>query len=204
MEIPSSIRRMSTLKSPVARHTIAGASPRADVPQPQTDFKASILVVEDNLINQKVLANQLRKRGYKVQCANDGLEALEILHMETSPVVATPEPSSKPLTPASSQSSLNAIKRKPVPTAPSRARKEFDIVLMDIEMPRLSGTDCTRRIRAFEASQKTPSGIPIIAVTANARSEHGTMALESGMNAVTTKPYKLEDLVLQIDRLCAS
>ena len=204
MEIPSSIRRMSTLKSPVARHTIAGASPRADVPQPQTDFKASILVVEDNLINQKVLANQLRKRGYKVQCANDGLEALEILHMDTNPVVATPEPSSKPLTPASSQSSLNAIKRKPVPTAPSRARKEFDIVLMDIEMPRLSGTDCTRRIRAFEASQKTPSGIPIIAVTANARSEHGTMALESGMNAVTTKPYKLEDLVAQIDRLCAS
>lgn len=62
-------------------------------------------------------------------------------------------------------------------------------------MPVMDGISCVQRIRAYEATQGgRRARVPIIAVTANARSEHGTAAI--------TKPYKIEDLVLQIEKAC--
>lgn len=136
-----------------------------------------VLIVEDNLINQRVLANQLRKRGYEVSVANHGGEALEALHMTDS-----------------SPNSPNG--GTPLVT------DTFDIILMDIEMPVMDGVKCTKKIRAFEQDCNGASRLKIVAVTANARSEHGTAALEAGMNAITTKPYKIADLVEQIEEVC--
>lgn len=70
--------------------------------------------------------------------------------------------------------------------------KNFDLILMDIQMPEMDGHEVTRRIREFAPK------VPIIAVTAHAiRSEHERCML-SGCNAVLTKPLKHDALVAHL------
>lgn len=64
---------------------------------------------------------------------------------------------------------------------------EYDLVLMDCEMPVMDGYEATRAIRKFEAGQGL-SGKPILALTAHALPEHTTKAVQSGMNSHITKP----------------
>jgi CheY-like chemotaxis protein len=67
----------------------------------------------------------------------------------------------------------------------------FDLVLMDIKMPRMDGVEATRAIRALPA----PLGqIPVIALTANADPDDAAAYLGAGMNAVVEKPMKPEQL----------
>jgi two-component system, sensor histidine kinase and response regulator len=70
-------------------------------------------------------------------------------------------------------------------------REFFDLVLMDVQMPRLAGTDATKMYRELE-----PSGIhvPIVALTANTRKEDRGRCLEAGMDAVLTKPIDLRQV----------
>lgn len=64
-------------------------------------------------------------------------------------------------------------------------QKDFDAILMDIQMPEMDGLEATRQIRKLEA----PKGhIPIIALTAHATEEDRTLGLQAGMNAYLTKP----------------
>jgi signal transduction histidine kinase len=63
----------------------------------------------------------------------------------------------------------------------------FDVILMDIQMPRMDGTETTRRIREF-------SSVPIVALTAYARESEASSFLEIGMNAVVTKPVREHEL----------
>ncbi|KAF2160475.1 hypothetical protein M409DRAFT_29096 [Zasmidium cellare ATCC 36951] len=186
LEIPTRLRGSSTVDSPViaapplrpslvpCQQVPRSADNRDQSAQKDASPKSAkrILVVEDNLINQKVLANQLRKRGYDVNVALHGGEALERLSMTPT----TPE-------------------ENPMEQAP------FDCVLMDIEMPVMNGLDCVKKIREFEL-KCSMRALPVIAVTANARDEHGAAALAAGMQAITTKPYKIDDLVAQMDRVC--
>jgi CheY-like chemotaxis protein len=65
----------------------------------------------------------------------------------------------------------------------------FDIILMDIQMPKMDGYEATKLIRALEDKEK--AGIPIIAVTANAFEEDRRAALEAGMNGHLAKPYDI-------------
>lgn len=68
----------------------------------------------------------------------------------------------------------------------------FDLILMDIKMPRMDGVEATRAIRAM------PPGIgdiPIIALTANADPEDAAGYLAAGMNGVVEKPMKPEHLL---------
>lgn len=68
----------------------------------------------------------------------------------------------------------------------------FDLVLMDIRMPRLDGVGATRAIRALPG----PVGqIPIIALTANADPDDAAAYVAAGMNAVVEKPMKPEQLL---------
>lgn len=72
----------------------------------------------------------------------------------------------------------------------------FDLILMDIRMPKMDGVEATREIRA---SGLASANIPIIAVTADAMMEHLSAYLAAGMNAVTTKPIQLSELLTTIN-----
>ena len=63
---------------------------------------------------------------------------------------------------------------------------QYDLILMDIQMPRMDGYEATRRIRALPDPRK--AGIPIFAMTANAFAEDRLKALQAGMNEHLSKP----------------
>ncbi len=114
-----------------------------------------ILLVEDNALNQEIAATILEEKGFVVDVAGDGTEAVE--KMEAA--------------------------------APDR----YDLILMDIQMPRMDGYEATRRIRSLEDSTK--ANIPIYAMTANAFDEDRQKALEAGLNGHIVKPIDIEKLM---------
>ena len=71
--------------------------------------------------------------------------------------------------------------------------QDFDIILMDCEMPHMNGFDATRAIRDWEQETGRPP-IPIIALTAHVMDEHKERSLECGMNAYLAKPIELSEL----------
>jgi two-component system cell cycle response regulator DivK len=66
-----------------------------------------------------------------------------------------------------------------------------DLILMDVQLPKMSGLDATRRLRAEAATAKTP----IIAITSFALSGDDQKALEAGATAYLAKPYSPRDLL---------
>ena len=70
---------------------------------------------------------------------------------------------------------------------------DFDLILMDVQMPRLNGYEATRRIRSMIDPHKAK--IPIVAMTANAFEEDKRQALEAGMNAHIAKPIEISKLM---------
>ena len=102
---------------------------------------AHVLIVEDNLINQKVLKKQLTQAGCIVSVANHGLEALSIIKS-------------------------SSLHRSNNPSA-----ENIDICLMDVEMPIMDGLTACRHIREMETSGELSRHLPVIAVTANSRKQ---------------------------------
>ena len=119
----------------------------------------SILVVEDNKINQKLIETMLRKRGHKVTLVNDGVGAVDTFQGE-----------------------------------------DFDIVLMDCQMPVMDGYEATQKIRELERDSGKKY-TPIVAVTAAAFDEDRLHCLRSGMDAVITKPIDSKRLFSKIAHL---
>ena len=79
--------------------------------------------------------------------------------------------------------------------AVQRARHErYDLILMDMQMPRLNGLDATRAIRTLPGCDR----VPIIAMTANAFAEDRQRCLEAGMNDHIGKPVDPEKLFATI------
>ena len=70
---------------------------------------------------------------------------------------------------------------------------DYDLVLMDVQMPIMDGYKATRAIRRF--SDKKKAGIPIVAMTAYAFTEDKELALESGMNDHVAKPIDMKVLM---------
>lgn len=117
-------------------------------------MSATILHVEDNASNRKIVRDLLASRGYRVVEAVDGEEAL-----------------------AAAQ------------------RERPDLILMDVQLPRVSGLEVTRRIKAHPDLCR----IPIVAVTSFALSGDDRQAFAAGCDAYVAKPYKPKELLRVIE-----
>ena len=117
--------------------------------------RASILLVEDNPVNQLVAKGMLSKLGCDVTIAAHGADALKELE-----------------------------------------KREFDLVLMDCNMPVMDGYEASRRIRQ---SGRWPQ-LPIVALTANAMPEERDRCRAAGMSDYLAKPFRREELTTLIDR----
>jgi CheY-like chemotaxis protein len=123
------------------------------------------------LVNQKVLQRQLQNHGISTSVANHGGEALE------------------------------ALKSSTYWASPSSSSNDISVVLMDKEMPVMDGLQCTSTIRELEKQGKLRRHVPIIAVTANARSEQIATLLAAGMDDVVSKPFRIGELIPKIEEL---
>ncbi len=121
---------------------------------------ARVLLVEDSLINQAVLAAMLRSAGHQVDLADCGTQGIE-----------------------------------------AASEKVYDIILMDVSMPDMSGMEATAIIRQLGGAA---AKVPIIAITAHALDGYEAMCLAAGMNGYATKPISQKDLLALVDTWCAN
>lgn len=70
---------------------------------------------------------------------------------------------------------------------------QYDVILMDVQMPHMNGYEATRQIRALK--DKSKANIPIIAMTANAFEEDKKEAIDAGMNGYVPKPIEISRLL---------
>ncbi|KAI1464114.1 uncharacterized protein F4812DRAFT_463172 [Daldinia caldariorum] len=132
-----------------------------------------VLIVEDNLVNQKVLQRSLRNVGNSTKVANHGGEALEVLQQSR------------------------------YWTGKEDSGDDISVILMDLEMPVMDGMTCARKIRELERNGTIVSHIPIIAVTAYARPEQIENAKAAGVDDVISKPFRMPELIPRIEQLVA-
>ncbi|MGA2418754.1 MAG: response regulator [Candidatus Acidiferrum sp.] len=116
-----------------------------------------LLLVEDNLVNQKLAMRLLEKMGHEVALAVNGKQATEMVE-----------------------------------------RERFDVVLMDIQMPVMSGLEATHIIRASRNPQVRR--LPIVAMTANAMAGDAEKYLEAGMDGYISKPIRRDVLKTELER----
>jgi CheY-like chemotaxis protein len=153
-----------------------------------------ILIVEDNLINQRVLSTQLKKLGHVVHVANHGLEALDLLSKTTYSPCPSPNKAS-PDIPATSPDTTNPTTTRETPPNKPSQQLPLSVILMDVEMPIMDGLTCTRRIRSMESSGQLLGHVPIIAVSANARREQVEQARKAGVDDAICKPFRIPELM---------
>jgi CheY-like chemotaxis protein/HPt (histidine-containing phosphotransfer) domain-containing protein len=110
-----------------------------------------VLLVDDNVFNQKVGVLKLEKVGHTVQVASSGSEALAAF-----------------------------------------ATGQFDVILMDMQMPDMDGAEVTARLRARE--REVGGHVPVIALTAHAMKGDRERCLAAGMDGYVTKPIQDREL----------
>jgi len=116
----------------------------------------TILYVEDNELNRKIVRDLLRRTSYRLLEAPDGEAGM---------------------------------------TAAREQRP--DLILMDLQLPKLSGIEATRALRAEPATATTP----IIAITSFALSGDEQRAKDAGASAYLAKPFSPFDLLTMIRKL---
>jgi signal transduction histidine kinase/CheY-like chemotaxis protein len=72
---------------------------------------------------------------------------------------------------------------------------DYDLILMDVQMPKLNGFEATRKIRAIEKEAGTGKAIPIVAMTASLLKSEVANCYTAGMDNYIPKPYKAVELV---------
>ncbi|HZT80775.1 MAG TPA: response regulator, partial [Gemmataceae bacterium] len=78
---------------------------------------------------------------------------------------------------------------------------EFDVVLMDVQMPEMGGFEATRLIR--QAEEKTGRRVPILALTAHAMKGDREKCLEAGMDGYVAKPVRAQELIAAVEGAAA-
>ena len=116
----------------------------------------TILYVEDNEMNRKIVRDLLKRTNYKLVEAFDGEAGV-----------------------------AKALEIRP------------DLVLMDVQLPKMSGIDATRRLRAASETAATP----ILVITSFALSGDEQKAKEAGATGYLAKPYSPFDLLSRIRAL---
>jgi len=134
----------------------------------RSEEKQTLLLVEDNLINQKVLRRQLQTRGFEVFTASNGQEAIDAV-----------------------------AERGQIGQDNPNDRNYFDIILMDQEMPIKDGNTATTEIRQLQEEGKAGYS-HILGVSANVREAQTQSMRAAGMDDVISKPFKVDDLVKRI------
>ncbi len=119
-------------------------------------YPLSILIAEDDKLNQKFALKILHKLGYEAHIANNGQEVLEMV-----------------------------------------SQRNYDIVLMDVQMPVMNGLEATKMIRLCLADQPY-----IVAMTANTLQGDREECMIAGMDDYISKPINLRDLVIVLEK-CA-
>ncbi|HMF98225.1 MAG TPA: response regulator [Vicinamibacterales bacterium] len=135
---------------PIAAQTVSTSAATGAAPR-------YVLLVEDNIVNQRVAIGLLERRGHRVTAVGNGREALE--QLETA---------------------------------------RFDIVLMDLQMPVMSGLDATVAIR--ERERVTGNHIPIVAMTAHAMAGDRERCLAAGMDGYLSKPVDPQLLFAAVEQ----
>jgi CheY-like chemotaxis protein len=125
---------------------------------PASTRQLRILLAEDTPANQKLVLHVLGRRGHRVEIAQNGREALELLQ-----------------------------------------NRDFNAVLMDVQMPDMDGFAATAAIRRFDDPKK--AHLPIIAMTAHAMKGDAERCLAAGMDGYISKPVKGEELIRLVERM---
>lgn len=123
---------------------------------------ATILLIEDNEVNQIVAREMLKRLGYEVEIAHDGYGAIECV----------------------------------------RSRR-YDLLLMDVQMPKMDGCEATSRIRQLGSASEQDrwcETVPIVAMTAHSLDDYESVCLKAGMDAQIAKPITLEVLSSTLQR----
>ncbi|KAG8632156.1 hypothetical protein KVT40_001296 [Elsinoe batatas] len=161
--------QLKEIKSPVLS-AISQADP-VHTDHMESDEKITVLVVEDNKINQTVLVRQLKRAGFLTVTADNGEEALERLR--------------------GSDLWKGTQDAEPIPVT---------VVLCDLEMPVMDGLTCVKHVREMQVEEKLDY-VPMLAVTGNARHEQVKTAKGAGFDDVVCKPYSIGKLVPLIKEL---
>ncbi|HEX8517445.1 MAG TPA: response regulator [Bacteroidia bacterium] len=127
----------------------------------ESSLELSILLVEDNSLNQILAKKVLNDWNWKVDVADNGLIAVEKMQ-----------------------------------------KNDYDVVLMDIQMPEMDGYETTRRVRRTFESPK--NNIPIIAMTAHALAGEAEKCINVGMNDYISKPFDKKVLYSKILKVIKS
>ena len=150
LDIISSVIRGSTPASKAAEAkgtldpTLAGRLP------------LSILVAEDNAVNQKLMQRILAQMGYIADLAANGIEVLDLL-----------------------------------------ARRKYDLIFMDVEMPEMDGLEATARIRRDLPAGSQPI---IVGTTAYTMKEDREACFRSGMDEYVGKPIRIVEIQASLEK----
>lgn len=132
---------------------------KTEVDMPKKGYR--ILLVEDNIFNQKLVLQFLLRwgsRGNEPDLAHNGLEALEKVKS-----------------------------------------KDYDLILMDVQMPEMDGLEATRKIREWER-EGGHTRTPIIAMTANVYVEDQEKCFQAGMDGFVPKPLKRKSFLETLEK----
>ncbi|KAG9185818.1 hypothetical protein G6011_07149 [Alternaria panax] len=158
-----------------------------------------VLIVEDNLINQRVLAKQLRNLGCVVSVANHGQEALDFLPKTTLWNNDHPMSNSIVL-----KEIFHIPSTEPIPDGYNDTLPvELSLILMDWEMPIMNGLAAVAEIRKLEKQGLLKERVPIIGVTANVRQQQIEQAMATGMDDVVGKPFRVAELLVRMRGIVA-
>lgn len=152
--------RVRTLAKPLSPDSLRsairselGSMTPTPLARPQQPLKGvRILLVEDNLVNQRVAQSMLKRLGCETTTAANGLEALTELKTD----------------------------------------ERFDVVLMDCQMPDISGMHVTAQYRT--RTRDMARRLPIIALSANAMDSDRQACIDAGMDDFMSKPVSLQQL----------